>query len=219
MKIVLWVAGVGAVLLLAGFVVLAYFGPGRPVTVGPDDPPPGVDGDWAPDVLGVLVSADLDDGYMFPNAARRPNGWRLIGPAVLHLADGSQYAMPPDTPLWGSCFTLHGDPDRARPRHCVVHIGLEADGITIEWIKVIDESRSDKDGVPVVPETAVAIINFDRIDEDAGTLVGRGGDVYRLGSGWTWSDDFRPRSGHPVFTTFDFATGLVLRLEPMAFEG
>lgn len=188
-------------------------------TVGPDDPPPGATGEWSPDVLGLLVSADLADDYSFPNVARRQDGWRLIGPATLHFADGGSYEMSSDTPLWGRCSTLDGDPDRARPRHCVLHMGLAADGATIAWVKVIGESRAERGGAVVVPASITVLINFDGVDEDAGRVSGRGDDVYDLSEDWIWSDERRPGSGHPVFATFDWATGLVTRLEPVYFEG
>lgn len=218
-RAVRWTAIAGGFVVIALYVAVRLLNQAEPFSVGPDDPPPGVERGWSPDVLALLVSADLADDHALPSGSEREAGWRLVGPATLHFAGGGRYEAPADTPVWGPCPTLDGGSERARPRHCVMHLGLATDGVTIRWIKVIGESRADEDGVAVVPASVVTLINFDRVDEDAGFMYGRGGDVYRLSENWAWSDERRPGSGHPVFTTFDRSTGLVTRLEPASFEG
>ena len=168
-----------------------------------------------PNLLGSIDTGITHVWFVYAGALPRPDALE----ALVHEAERTDAAVA------GSKIVQFDDPERliavgiATDVFDVPYLGLEDDGETVAWVKVIDESRSDEDGAAVVPDTAVTLINFDRVDEEAGLVYGRGGDVYRLAAGWEWSGRFRPDSGHPVFTTFDFATGLVTHLGPAAFEG
>ena len=165
-----------------------------------------------PDFLGELVQADLDgwqlrqanDGRSTAFASGGPNSPLLVGPATLHLADGTVIDVPAGTPGGNLCEAL-GWPDDVYEVKCVVvgkfddhgaaawfaAGGLEVDGESNVQMDV--ERFEDRDAIVRLGEVLFAV----PIRPDATLVCSEPGDlssspvrVPSRNSGATLNDDF-----------------------------
>lgn len=183
----------------------------------PQEAPPGFTAQWSPDAL-VLVTG-LEEGRDYSRTSRLDGGWRTFGPATLTTEDGSQLVVGPSTPIAGRCPLIPSQPGNTQSSQgCFAQLGFTGDKSTVAWIKILSAVSPQARSLDDVTEVQT-ILGFDRLDTDAGLLIGSAGDQYVLHPDFTYVR--LPQSGvqYPTFVDFDRTTGMVTYIEPVSFGG